>query len=336
MKGGWYHVSARGIERRRIFFDNSYYRHFLELLEAMSGRYCVEVHAHCLMPNHYHLIIRTPEANASQAIQWLNVSYSAWFNFRQERIGHVFQGRFNSVLIDNNGAWLLLASEYLHLNPVRTKAMGLGKHDVRVEGYGYRVPADEEVVKRIEKLRKFKWSSYPAYAGFAGKPKWLHTDVILERIGGREKYRNAVQAHLTCGADPKRFECLRGRVVLGTAEFVERAKKLVVKVSGEQPDRRFVKSFVSFERIVEVVEKETGLRWAKIGHLRGNEIRNLVLYLARQRSGMTLREIGQKAGGLDYKLVCKVAQGCDELIRKDNQMRALAKKCLNELAKSET
>jgi len=302
----------------------------------MSERYCVEVHAYCLMANHYHLIIRTPEANASRAVQWLNVSYSAWFNFRQGRVGHVFQGRFSSVLIDNNGGWLQLASEYLHLNPVRTKAMGLGKHDVMGEGRGYRVPADEEVVKRIERLRRFKWSSYAAYAVFAGKPKWLHTNVILERAGGSKKYRKIVQAHLTCGADPKRFECLRGRVALGTAEFVERARKLVVKVSGEQPDRRFVKSFISFKRIVEMVEKETGVRWTEINHMRGNRIRNLVLYLARQRSGMTLREIGEKADGLDYKMVGKVVQGYDELIRQNKQMQALTRRCLDELAKSET
>lgn len=92
MRDGWYHVSARGIERRRIYWGSDYCRHFLELLEAMSERYGVEVHAYCLMPNHYHLIVRTPEANASPAIQWLNVSYAAWFNAKRDRVrnpGHI-------------------------------------------------------------------------------------------------------------------------------------------------------------------------------------------------------------------------------------------------------
>ena len=74
VEGGWYHVTARGIERRAIFEDGREYEHFVELLPEMSERYGVEIHAYVLMVNHYHLLIRTPRANASAAIQWLNVS----------------------------------------------------------------------------------------------------------------------------------------------------------------------------------------------------------------------------------------------------------------------
>ncbi len=76
----------------------------------MTERYSVSVHSYVLLCNHYHLIIQTPYANASQSIQWLNVSYSAWFKAKRNRIGHVFQGRFKSKLIDGTGSWLLLAS----------------------------------------------------------------------------------------------------------------------------------------------------------------------------------------------------------------------------------
>ena len=93
MEGGWYHVTVRGIERRAIFKDKRDHGHFLELLEEMSERYGVEVHAYALMGNHYHLLLRTPRANASVALQWLNVSYSVWFNKKRERAGHVFQGQ---------------------------------------------------------------------------------------------------------------------------------------------------------------------------------------------------------------------------------------------------
>ena len=100
---------------------------FLGLLGEMSERFGVEVHAYVLMGNHYHLILRTPNANASRAMQWLNVSFSAWSNAKRQRVGHVFQGRFRSTLIDGEGAWLLTASAYLHLNPVRVSSLGLGK-----------------------------------------------------------------------------------------------------------------------------------------------------------------------------------------------------------------
>ena len=75
---GWYHITNRGIDRHRIFDDDRDYKHFLDLLSAMSARFVVRVHAYVLMSNHYHLLIQTPGANASQAIQWLNVSYSVY------------------------------------------------------------------------------------------------------------------------------------------------------------------------------------------------------------------------------------------------------------------
>lgn len=75
VKDGWYHTMSRGIEGREIFCEDRYYEHFLELLEEMTGRYAVQVHACALLGNHYHLILRTPQANASAAMQWLNVSY---------------------------------------------------------------------------------------------------------------------------------------------------------------------------------------------------------------------------------------------------------------------
>ncbi len=107
-------------------------------------------------------------------------------------------------------------------------------------------------------------------------------------------------------------------------------------MSREQPDRRFAKRFASFKQIVDVVEKQSGERWAAVGHRRGNKIRNLVLYLARQRCGMTLREIGDCAGGLDYKMVGKVVRGYAELVCLNKEMQAITQKCLDVLAISET
>ena len=77
---GWYHMTARGIDRKAVFRDDADRSHFLELLEDMVGRYRVSLHAYVLMDNHYHLLIQTPQANGSAAMQWLNVSYSVWFN----------------------------------------------------------------------------------------------------------------------------------------------------------------------------------------------------------------------------------------------------------------
>jgi REP element-mobilizing transposase RayT len=91
--GAVYHVMARGNERRAIFFDDQDRRRFLETLAQMADQFGVRVHAYCLMPNHYHLIVETPRANLSRAIGWLQVTYTVRFNRRHRRSGHLFQGR---------------------------------------------------------------------------------------------------------------------------------------------------------------------------------------------------------------------------------------------------
>lgn len=173
-------------------------------------------------------------------MQWLNLSFSAWFNAKHRRVGHVFQGRFGSQLIDGEGSGLLQASVYLHLHPVRVTVLGLGKQSNRSEAGGWTEPSQEEIRKRLAVLRAHQWSSYPAYAGYVRKPSWLRTETILGRCGGKQEYRSYVQSHVTRGSDPEKYEALRDQVVVGARDFVERMKKQVGRVTKEQPDRQFV------------------------------------------------------------------------------------------------
>ena len=83
----WYQVINRGIERRSIFRSAADYRHFVKLLAQLPERFGILIHCYALMPNHYHLLVQTPQANLSQTIQWLNVSYSVWFNRKYQRVG---------------------------------------------------------------------------------------------------------------------------------------------------------------------------------------------------------------------------------------------------------
>src|SRR6185369_17190356 len=118
--GAWYHVTARGNERQPIYRDDQDRYHFLTLLDEMTATFNLLVHAYVLMDNHYHLIVELREPNLSRAMQWLNVSYSMWFNRRRSRCGHLFQGRFKSVIVDRC-EWGLGLSRYVHLNPVRVR-----------------------------------------------------------------------------------------------------------------------------------------------------------------------------------------------------------------------
>jgi REP element-mobilizing transposase RayT len=329
---GWYHITARGIERRTIFTDERDHAHFLALLPALRERYGLEIHAYVLMGNHYHLLIRTPQANASAAIQWLNVSYSLWFNRRRGRVGHVFQGRFASVLIDGAGAWCLAASGYLHLNPIRTKSAGLGKSSNRAEARGL-APLDRAAVqRRLKQLQAYRWSSYGAYAGYGLVPDWLTTKVLLARSGGRKAYRRYVEQFVRRGACPEGLEGLGVRLALGSVAFLEQLKGWVGRMTKEQPARRQVLRRVTVAQVVAVVERHRGEPWTAFAQRHGDWGRELVLYLARQRTGLTLKEIGAALGIGEYKTVGKAVQRFTAAISEDGAKRRLAKECLHELS----
>lgn len=175
----------RGINRAGIFCDQGDYEHLMGLLAKVSQRYAFEVHGYVLMDNHYHLIVRVPEGNLSRGMQWLNVSYSIWFNRRHDRVGPLFQGRFKSVPVEGGG-WLYRLSQYVHLNPVRVKWLGLDKQGRRLEGLGMKQAASAaEAASRLKVLREHGWSSCRACAVYSRGAEWLHQETILARAGGR-------------------------------------------------------------------------------------------------------------------------------------------------------
>jgi putative transposase len=334
--GGWYHVMSRGIERRAIFLDNSYCFHFLDLLGEMTSRFNVEVHAYVLMGNHYHLILRTPEANASQTMQWLNVSYSAWFNAKRQRVGHLFQGRFCSTLIDGGGGWLLDMSAYLHLNPVRVSALGLMKADNKAEALGLVKPNREQVLARLRTLRDHRWSSYRAYGNYGKTPPWLFTEEVLRRAGGKAAYRKYVQQYVTRGMDPSEFVGRTGRVAVGGRDFLDKARSLVGSTSPEQPERRFVTRHISFATVVAAVENVKGEQWEEFRNRYGDWGLSMVLYLARLRTGLSLKEIGSLAGEMEYKNVSTRVRRFKKRLAEDRHLRESLKRCLERMTNDET
>ena len=113
-----YHVTARGNERRDIFFDTTDREAFLNGLAASCDRFNWLCHAYCLMSNHYHLLIETPDGNLSAGMRQLNGCYTQQVNRRHGRVGHLFQGRFKGILVEKD-AYLLEMARYIVLNPVR-------------------------------------------------------------------------------------------------------------------------------------------------------------------------------------------------------------------------
>ena len=192
--GGVFHVMARGNARQDIFLDNGDRRRFLATLRSVVERSNVVCHAYCLMGNHYHLLLETPGGNLSLAIRQLNGVYAQSFNRRHERVGHLFQGRFDSRLVEKE-TYLLVVSRYIVLNPVRAGIVPQ--------------PSDWE------------WSSYRALAGCAKPPPFLTTDWLLihfdtrDRRTAQKSFRRFVQEGLT-DSDP----IFRDGPILGSDTFV--------------------------------------------------------------------------------------------------------------------
>jgi len=225
LPGGWYHVTSRGNERRAIYRDDGDREHFLDLAAETVELFQVQLHAYVLMPNHYHLLLELAEGNLSRALQWLNVRYSQWFNRRHQRSGHLFQGRFQSVLIDP-ARWALELSRYVHLNPIRVKRQGLGKRSRERNRRGVGRGVSREVLaSRREALRGYEWSSYRAYTGADKVPPWLVCEAILGMVGGTKRervkaYSRYVEEGLLEGGLDRPWEQLKAGVVLGDERFV--------------------------------------------------------------------------------------------------------------------
>ena len=291
---------SRGFQRQPIFLDDNDRCHFLELLEKMVERYSIMLHAYTLMENHYHLLIETPEANASRALQWLNVSYSVWFNQNHQRMGALFQSRYKSVLIEDAGGWALACSVYIHLNPVRIHALGLDKTSRALEKSGAAPEEDgqELLQARLEQLHGYVWSSYRAYTGVVKSPAWLTCWTLLARTASEQPYRayrKYVEEQLGAPEGPD-DEMFLTPLVVGSAEFQAQAggrRLKALPVTGSAlPWRRLI----PFEAVVKGVEELKGEAWASFANRHGDWGRDLAFYTGRRRCGLTMRELGDAVG----------------------------------------
>ena len=327
-RNGWYHVTARGNNRQRIYFDEPDRRHFLELLGQMSERHAVEVHAYTLMDNHYHLLLRTPLANLSRAVQWLNTAYGIWWNRRHRRAGHVFQGRFKAVVVES-GQWVLECSLYLHLNPVAVAALALSKSQKRAERRGLRQAPAPTRLRRLEVLRVYPWSSFRALAGYGGAPPWLFREELLRRAGGEAGYRRLAEERAGGGLAESLWSSVKWGLVLGGESFARKVRAQVA-AGRESNGRRALRGRRSWAEVVRALERARGERWAEFAGRHGDPGLATALYVARRCTGLTLRQLGQEAGGMDYTAVSMALKRFEQRLSRDASLRRLANRLLDE------
>ncbi len=254
--GALYHVTSRGNQREAIYLDESDKLLFLEVLGEVCERFNWQLHAYCLMTNHYHLLVETPDGNLSNGMRQLNGVYTQRFNRKQGRVGHVFQGRFKGILVEKE-SYLLALARYIVLNPVRARM--------------------------VDRAEDWPWSSYRATAGQEDSPAWLVTDWLLSafsrsKLEAIRQYRAFVAAGLRV-ENP--WGQLRGQIYLGSDSFVERMQCQIAsdKTLSEIPatQKRQPPKLLSY-------------------YQQKHPDRNVAIYHAYRSGGHSLKAIGDQFG----------------------------------------
>jgi putative transposase len=202
--GALYHVTARGNEKKDIYFTEADRVEFLKLMGKVSDRFNWIYHAYCQMGNHYHILVETPDGNLSHGMRQLNGVYTQYINRTHQRVGHLFQGRFKAILVQKEN-YLRELARYIVLNPVRAGMV--------VE------PGD------------WRWSSYRATVGTEQKPPWLTTDWLLsgfdvDRARACSSYARFVADGIAMSGP---WGELKNQIYLGSEHFVEQMQQHIGK-----------------------------------------------------------------------------------------------------------
>jgi REP element-mobilizing transposase RayT len=311
-----YHITVRGNERRTIFRDDYDRDIFLEIIQAAYNRFNFIIHAFVLMDNHFHLLMETPDANLSASMHHINGVYTQAFNRRYNRAGHLFQGRYKSIVVDCNEYYLELI-RYIHLNPWHA----------RME----------------RRLGAFKYSGHSAIMSkkWADRWKgWYDIGSILKEFGRREKeairrYREFVEA----GKGMKNpLEKTIGGYALGGKEFADwlweefiegREDKEITMPSEMRPR-------IEISALVSAVGSEYDLTEADIfkkgnNTIGMNEGRGMVLFIMNRHTGMTQREIGKLAGGIKRAAVSEMVRRFKRLVEEDDETRKIYQRIMKTL-----
>lgn len=207
-EGAFYHVTSRGNSKQDIYFAPPDYLKFLDILQHVCERHYWRIHAYCLMTNHYHLVLQTPEANLSAGMQQLNGIYTQYINKVYQRCGHIFQGRFKSILVDSDSYYTRLV-RYVLQNPVRA-----------------------QMVRRVE---DYRWSSYHLTAGKSATPAWLAVNDLLSHFHSEKaKAKVAFSAFCQLTDEERLWDKLTNQIFLGDEHFT---KQQLTKIAVPVTDR---------------------------------------------------------------------------------------------------
>lgn len=276
--GAVYHVMNRGGARQTTFRGKEDYEAFLRTLEEIHELWGVEVFAYCLMDNHYHVCLRTPEGNLSRVMRHLDGLYTQRFNRAHKRDGSLFRGRYKAIVVDKDEylAWVV---RYIHLNPVEA---------------GW-----------VKAPEAYRWSSHRVYLGLEKAPTWLKIGEVMQGFARQKEFGRFVAS----GNEPEIQEFYsraRQSPVLGKEAFLEWIKSRVRRVVRDHPRHERVAVRPSIERVLGVVAGHYGVGAEDL--VRGrrgreNEGRKVAMYLVKRLCDWTLQQTAERFGVDSYGAV---------------------------------
>lgn len=315
--GAVYHVTSRGNDRKEIFRSTEDKQEFLRILSSSLHIYKVKLHSYVLMENHFHLLIETPLGNLGEFMRHFNISYTGFYNRKYKRSGHLYQGRYKSILVDKD-EYLSIVSRYIHLNPVRIKSV--------------KTKAGEE---KFKYLKEYRWSSLAGYIGNR-KDKMVDYGLVLSGYGGdtargRREYRKRIVQDIAEGLDIKRD--ILGQSILGGDEFINWIKEKFIKgtVDRESPDHRELKRYRAEEDIIRALEKKSGESFDSIKISR-HRLRPVAMDLLYRIGGLKGIEIGRMFK-VDYSTVSQGRKRLRVKLEKDKKLREFVRRIEEELSK---
>jgi REP element-mobilizing transposase RayT len=287
----------RGISRRNVFLEKSDYEEFLKTLSEIHELWGVEVFAYCLMGNHYHLCLMTPEGNLSRVMRHLDGLYTQRFNKAHSSDGPIFKGRYKAIVVDAD-EYLTQVVRYIHLNPVEAGLVGGPEN--------------------------YEWSSHSAYLHPNEAPKWLNVMEVLEGLGSSNEFHSFV---VTGSEDSLKGYYNRERKIpiLGDEGFRERLQGILDSISREHPRQERIGVRPSAQKVVNMVAVIYGIKLKEVlngRRGRSNEARKVGMYLVRRHCDLSLKEVAERFGVSSYGVVgwacheVRMKMGTDEGFRK--------------------
>lgn len=296
----WYHIMNRGRRGETIFRRKQNYFKFIELLIDSSEMWNLRVSAYCLMPNHYHLLVQTPDANISRCMRHIDGVYTQYFNRINGFDGPLFRGRYKAILIDADN-YLLQVMRYIHRNPLKA---GL-----------------------CDKLEAYMWSSHKGYLSKAEKWNWLNKDFLLSMIASSKKDQLRIYRRFVSTEDEEIENIINQPKlppILGSERFIDFIKsKITHKKTDDEipqskelaPDIDQIKKTVCSHYQI----KDQYLHHSKRGVI--NEPRNVAIYLTRRLRGDSLNQIGKQYGINKYSSVSSIILRTKKLMTEDRNFR---------------